>query len=306
MLFRFILAIYTCFLSLLQYGYPHTISIKSIDIPDELIYHLDINTRVIKDDSQKFTGTCSLGHSYLCKDNVCVCIEEIYNKPFIEFPDKDNYIHKYILIPFAPFYKNVISQYIKSNKNETIHVSTDSISVRCVFSAQDVGKYFVLDNLPNEAYLFSTKDCTKTYICKSRDKGFFSDDVYDCYYRTEIVNGSFGPTSRVDPDQCMFKGNVKVKAPCYYTSNGNEKTIDNINIYTIVPFHDIDNNRALTEFGWCEFTNKNEDATWMSKINPDTHDSGTYALKYDNLPFMEDWAITQNLDIYEQLIHGIR
>ena len=125
MLFRFILAIYTCFLSLLQYGYPHTISIKSIDIPDELIYHLDINTRVIKDDSQKFTGTCSLGHSYLCKDNVCVCIEEIYNKPFIEFPDKDNYIHKYILIPFAPFYKNVISQYIKSNKNETIHVSTD-------------------------------------------------------------------------------------------------------------------------------------------------------------------------------------
>jgi len=49
MLFHFILAIHTCFLSFFRYGYTRIISIESIDISDELIYHLDITTRVIKD-----------------------------------------------------------------------------------------------------------------------------------------------------------------------------------------------------------------------------------------------------------------
>ena len=70
--------------------------------------------------NKKNTGSCALGYSYLCKDNVCVYIEEYYNKPFIEFPDKNDYFHRYILIPYVPFYKNIISQYIKSNNNETI------------------------------------------------------------------------------------------------------------------------------------------------------------------------------------------
>ncbi|KAL6621562.1 hypothetical protein U3516DRAFT_779032 [Neocallimastix sp. 'constans'] len=42
MLFRIILAIYTCFASFLQNGYTLTISINSDEIPDELIYHFDI------------------------------------------------------------------------------------------------------------------------------------------------------------------------------------------------------------------------------------------------------------------------
>jgi len=46
-------------------------------------------------------------------------------KPFIELPDKSGDLHRYILIPYAIGYNDFISQYIKSNTNKTIHVSTD-------------------------------------------------------------------------------------------------------------------------------------------------------------------------------------
>jgi len=67
----------------------------------------------------------------------------------------------------------------------------------------------------------------------------------------------------------LFTGWVTVKFPCYFTSNDNEKTIYNINIYTLVSFYDIDNNPALTEFCWCKFTHENEDATleWEKLIH---------------------------------------
>ena len=94
-------------------------------------------------------------------------------------------------------------------KIKLLFINTLFISIiGYIFSVVDVGvgKYFVLNNFPNETYLFSTKDCTKTYICKSKDEGFFSDDVYDYYYRTKIVNGSFGPTNRVDPGECIVHG----------------------------------------------------------------------------------------------------
>jgi len=75
------------------------------------------------------------------------------------------------------------------------------------------------------------------------------DDLYYCYYRNELVNDLFGPSSRVDPVQCTFKGRVTVTGSCYYASNGNEITIENLNLQTTVRFYDIDYERALTEFG---------------------------------------------------------
>jgi len=39
------------------------------------------------------------------------------------------------------------------------------VSVRYVFSAKDIGKYFELDNISKDTYfLFSDKECIKTYI----------------------------------------------------------------------------------------------------------------------------------------------
>jgi len=62
---------------------------------------------------------------------VCTCIKELYIKPFIEHQDKNGYIHRYILIPYAD-YRDAMSLYIESNINETIHVSTDcKIDVQC-------------------------------------------------------------------------------------------------------------------------------------------------------------------------------
>jgi len=54
-------------------------------------------------------------------------------------------------------------------------ISTLFVIVRYVFNAKDakdVGKYFGLDNIPKDAYLFSDKECTKTYTCKSRNENW--------------------------------------------------------------------------------------------------------------------------------------
>ncbi|ORX35517.1 PLC-like phosphodiesterase [Piromyces finnis] len=207
-----------------------------------------------------------------------------------------------------------------------LFINTLFISIKYVLSAKDEGKYFELDNVDKEAYLFSLKDCSKTYICTKRDKGFLriSDDIYGCYYKTEKVDGEFGQSTRVDPDQCQFKGRVNIKEGfCYYTSNGGETTSTkkiklqpNVLVYDI----DVEYNRALTEYGWCDFTYADSDSNWMSKylnntrinqINiPGTHDSGTYAVDWHSFPiingFRRQWGRTQSLDIYQQLMHGIR
>ena len=196
-------------------------------------------------------------------------------------------------------------------------------SIRNALSVTDKGKYFILDNLPKEAYLFSTDDCTKTYICKSRKQTywFFGHEIYDCYYRTETVDGSFGPSSREDPNQCSYKGYITIDGPCYYTSNCGDITIGKLDSYS-ARVYDIDNNynRELTAYGWCSFAYKDDDANWMTKISnetrinqiniPGTHDSGTYAMDevYEVFSsfFRMIWGKTQNLDIYEQLFKGIR
>jgi len=49
-----------------------------------------------------------------------------------------------------------------------IFISVILIYAKYVFSAKDVGTYFVLDNIPKNAYLFTDNDCEKTYICTEK------------------------------------------------------------------------------------------------------------------------------------------
>ncbi|OUM61004.1 hypothetical protein PIROE2DRAFT_62800, partial [Piromyces sp. E2] len=110
--------------------------------------------------------------------------------------------------------------------------------------------------------------------------------------------------SRIDPDQCTFRGNVIInKGNCYYTSYGGETTIENLISRPKIRFYDIDANynRALTEYGWCDYSPEVTDATWMSNINqnltlnqiniPGTHDSGTKTGKLYYLSDIFDEAI---------------
>jgi len=122
------------------------------------------------------------------------------------------------------------------------------------FSAKDRGRYFELDNIPKVAYLFTDNDCNKFYICKNKVTDIFAlgVDISGCYYRNEKINELFGPASRKDPDQCIFKGRVELTAGKYYYTNiGNEVAIDNFNGHPNARYYDIDfeNKRALTEFG---------------------------------------------------------
>ena len=123
---NFILLLSIYFILFLQYGYTRTISIESTDIPDELISRFDNTTSWGKGDKiSRIKKGCIPDSLTYCKDNVCVCVDSAYIKPFIELPDKNGYIHRYILIPYAFGYKDVISSYIESKDNKTIHVSTD-------------------------------------------------------------------------------------------------------------------------------------------------------------------------------------
>jgi len=205
-----------------------------------------------------------------------------------------------------------------------LFISVLYISVSYVLGAIDVSTYFELDGVPKNAYLFADNNCEKKYICKNREKHWYGHILYDCYYRSESVSYRFDPTERNDPDQCTFKGNVNLIAgKCYFTNNGDETTIDNFGGYPNARFYDIDYEtmRALTEFGWCDYTPSiNSDNSWMSNISkdtrinqiniPGTHDSGTYAVHYNSVPaqyeIRKHWAKTQDLDIYEQLLYGIR
>ena len=205
-----------------------------------------------------------------------------------------------------------------------LFISILLISVRYVFSAKDVGKYFELDALPTDAYLFYDNLCEKAYICRSREEHWYGDTLYNCYYRNLQVSDSFGPLSRRDPDSCGLKGYVNIgNVNCYFLNNVNSiKTIENFKGQSRVRYYDIDlqNKRALTEYGWCPFLSEDSDKKWMRNINqnlrlnqiniPGTHDSGTYAIGSNSLPIADivrsEWGRTQSLDIYEQLLHGIR
>ncbi|ORX41607.1 hypothetical protein BCR36DRAFT_310523 [Piromyces finnis] len=100
-----------------QYGYTRTISVESDDIPAELIYQYKLKRGSF--DSLEYTNT------RLCKDDDCIYLQPNDNKPFIEIKYKNGYLHRYILIPYINYYETTITNFIESNKNETIHVSTD-------------------------------------------------------------------------------------------------------------------------------------------------------------------------------------
>ncbi|OUM59713.1 hypothetical protein PIROE2DRAFT_14684 [Piromyces sp. E2] len=212
----------------------------------------------------------------------------------------------------------------KGRCSEDNYRPSEHDDIEYVLSAKDKGSYLELDNVPKKSFLLSNEDCTETYICKDRYEGWINDYIFDYYYRNELVNKHFGPFDRHDPNQCQFKGRVNIgNGKCYYTTNGGETTIDNLK----GPFnvrYDFDgdgvNNRVLTEYGWCDFNYLDVDAKWMRNINGNltldqinmagTHDSGTYAITSNTLPFEDlfksEWGKTQNLDIWEQLVLGVR
>ncbi|ORX80872.1 hypothetical protein BCR32DRAFT_280171 [Anaeromyces robustus] len=103
------------------------ISIESNDIPNELIHHFNTSTSYVKYKPQNFTIQnsgiqCDIDAPEFCKDNVCVCMKESMIKPFIELPDQNGHIHKYILVPYSSYFESFIYEY---NNNETIYVSLE-------------------------------------------------------------------------------------------------------------------------------------------------------------------------------------
>ncbi|OUM58871.1 Non-catalytic module family DOC2, partial [Piromyces sp. E2] len=192
------------------------------------------------------------------------------------------------------------------------------------------GRYLELDNASNKAYMFSNKECTEIYLCKThKDGGFFPatwNILKDCYYKNKLINEDFSKI--YNPDDCDAKGYININSDkCYFSSSGIDIS-HNTKIEVLrTRYYDIDykNNLALTEWGWCNFTFNDNDSKWMSKLDsnlklnqviiPGTHDSGTYAI-HENVSWIdifniqkaarELWFRTQNLDITEQLQNGIR
>jgi hypothetical protein len=76
---------------------------------------------------------------------------------------------------------------------------------------------------------------------------------------------------------------------------------------------------ALTEYGWYRIARDDKDTKWIenlpdniqiNQINiPGTHDSGTYAIGdtgFNLLPIRDDYGRTQEANIYDQLMNGVR
>jgi len=145
----FILLINIWVILYIQYGYTGTISIESVDIPDELIYHFNTTSSYIRNKPQNSTVQdyeilCEINRPHYCKDDVCVCMNDTSIKPFIELPDKNGYIHRYILTTYATSYEIIISKYINSHNNETVSIdckidtqcfSNKCIDNRCTYNA---------------------------------------------------------------------------------------------------------------------------------------------------------------------------
>jgi len=54
--------------------------------------------------------------------------------------------------------------------------------------AIDLGLYYELNGTTTKAYLFmGDDDCSKAYICKKCDVGFFTDDLSDCYLVKPLI-----------------------------------------------------------------------------------------------------------------------
>jgi len=64
--------------------------------------------------------------------------------------------------------------------------------VKNVLGAIDRGLYFELDGAMIKVYLFmGDDDCSNTFICKNCDERFFTDDLSECYLRSEAINKRF-------------------------------------------------------------------------------------------------------------------
>ena len=156
----------------------------------------------------------------------------------------------------------------------------------------------------------------------------------NCYYRDEYIDEINIDDGNFDnPNKCNIKREAYcLSQSCYMTSSGSNRITKNGGVNAKLTYYDmdIDNNRVLTEWGWCDYEYDILDANWMSHINPDlkinqinipgTHDSGTYDIAkvwkntnyfsrlisgFTSL-FKEPTARTQSLSISEQLINGIR
>ncbi|KAL6597579.1 hypothetical protein LY90DRAFT_629380 [Neocallimastix californiae] len=185
MLFRIFLAIYACFASFLRNGYTRTININSDEIPDELIYHFNISNSFIKENSEVPERCCDFDFTMFCKDNVCVHLEEKIIKPFIELPDKNGYVHRYILEPYAHSYGNFILEYNESNNNDTMFLLNrcDNIyTKRTIFSNSILYSYCgrMVGEYCTEDADCSFKNCQKNKKCSSKNcEGMCSSIHYE-------------------------------------------------------------------------------------------------------------------------------
>jgi len=105
-------------------NYEYTINVESNYIPDELIYHFNTTTSLNKNNLLNSKSNRGIECSFYCKNDICLAVKQNNIKPFIEFPDENGYIHKYILNPYTNDYKKNLYEYNDSN-NKTILVSTE-------------------------------------------------------------------------------------------------------------------------------------------------------------------------------------
>jgi len=184
------------------------------------------------------------------------------------------------------------------------------------------GYFLELNNVDKnndyKTFMITNFHCTEMYMCKgsltlninpflsSKD---LSVKISECYYRNNKIDI---PSYYYDPDGCDVKGYAEINSEnCYFTNSGSE-IIKGKTEHPRARYYDIDldNGLALTEYGWCKFNLSENDDKWMSKLDlnlklneiniPGTHDSGTYWTWPSHV------AQTQNLDIHEQLLNGIR
>ncbi|ORX65994.1 hypothetical protein BCR32DRAFT_272679 [Anaeromyces robustus] len=157
------------------------ISIESTDIPDTLISRFNTTTSTIKENKPNDEICCGFNIAIFCKDNVCVPVSIGYVKPFIELPDRNGHIHRYILTPYASDYNHFYY-----NKNETFNVSVDCktddqcfsdncVNNMCTYNANsDVERCDIVYTRPT---IFSS---TKEYVNCGRMIGEFCTKDSDC------------------------------------------------------------------------------------------------------------------------------
>ncbi|OUM56997.1 hypothetical protein PIROE2DRAFT_18158, partial [Piromyces sp. E2] len=264
-----------------------------IEIPDE-------NGNMIKyiTDTRTYDYINSLDSACIekCnKDSQCLSNKCYHN--CCMFNDETPVVHcDDIYIP--PYFFRERSSYMHCGKAylDTCKTNEECSSKDCydgICRMQKKGPHEIsLNGKPTDLYMTGPA-CTDTYLCKSYKEedfifGTTKAHLSNCYLKDKPVSKEFYPNDMINPDKCDYEGKVTLKpGPCYLMSNGNEIVKNLDKVYPAVRYFDIDHNRALTEFGWCSFTDiKDIDSNWMSYINknlklneiniPGTHDSGTY------------------------------